>query len=155
MDIYKTNYNSIIKTYGGEVSESFPEKIPEEVVKTDIYESSFLESPEFYLLLQFDKDSYTGWINKLKNKTTENCKVEDKETRYESKDGGFVTKDKYYLPTAFFEKFHVPKTKEKWTYSFVKCNGTKEKGYEWNHGDVCGWAANDEIHTIVYFYENW
>ena len=28
LGIYKTNYNSIIKTYGGEVSESFPEKIP-------------------------------------------------------------------------------------------------------------------------------
>jgi len=49
----------------------------------------------------------------------------------------------------------VPKTKVKWTYSFVKCSGTQEKEYEWNHGYVCGWAANDEIHTIVYFYENW
>ncbi len=37
LGIYKTNYNSIIKTYGGEVSESFPEKIPEEAVKTDVY----------------------------------------------------------------------------------------------------------------------
>ena len=35
LGIYKTNYNSIIKTYGGEVSESFQEKIPEEAVKTD------------------------------------------------------------------------------------------------------------------------
>lgn len=49
----------------------------------------------------------------------------------------------------------MPKTKVKWTYSFVKCIGTQEKEYEWNHGYVCGWAANDEIHTIVYFYENW
>lgn len=155
LGIYKTNYNSIIKTYGGEVSESFPEKIPEEAVKTDVYESSLLESPEFCLLLQFDKDSYTSWIKKLKKRTTEKCKVEDKEIRYVSEDGGFFTKGKYYLPTTFFEKFYVPKTKVKWTYNFVKCSGTQEKEYEWNHGYVCGWAANDEIHTIVYFYENW
>ena len=37
LGIYQTNYNSIIKTYGGEVSESFPEKIPEEAMKTDVY----------------------------------------------------------------------------------------------------------------------
>lgn len=55
----------------------------------------------------------------------------------------------------FQRRFHVPKTKVKWTYSFVKCSGTQEKEYEWNHGYVCGRAANDEIHTIVYFYENW
>lgn len=155
LGVYKTNYNSIIKTYGGEVAECFPEKIPEEAVKTDVYESSFLEYPEFYLLLQFDKNSYTSWIKKLKNRTTGKCKVEDKEIRYALEVGAFVTKGKYYLPTTFFEKSHVPKTKEKWAYNFVKCNGTQEKGYEWNHGDVCGWAANDEIHTIVYFYENW
>lgn len=53
--------------------------------------------------------------------------MEDKEIRYALEDGAFVTKGKYYLPTTFFEKFHVPKSKEKWTYSFVKCNGTKEK----------------------------
>lgn len=34
----------------------------------------------------------------------------------------------------------MPKTKVKWTYSFVKCSGTQEKEYEWNHGYVCGWA---------------
>ena len=105
--------------------------------------------------MQFDKDSYTSWIKKLKKRTTEKCKVEDKEIRYAAEDGSFVTKGKYYLPTTFFEKFYVPKTKVKWIYSFVKCSGTQEKEYEWNHGYVCGWAANDEIHTIVYFYENW
>lgn len=38
LGIYQTNYNSIIKTYGGEVSESFPEKIPcaENKSKVDI-----------------------------------------------------------------------------------------------------------------------
>lgn len=154
--VYKTNYNTVISDYSDEVKAYFPKKISKNAKNVKLSEASILESPQLYLQLYFDKKNYRKWNARLgkKYRIVAKCKITDKKVRNADAYGEVVMKNNYYISTGFFEKFDIPKSKIPWEYNFV-INQSKNTEEKWNHGEVGGWAENEELGCIIFFFEEW
>lgn len=81
-------------------------------------------------------------------------RVRDNKIRYADEAGEVIMKDNYVISTGFFQKLSIPKTNASWKFH-IMMNKNEDKKEEWNHGTICGWAENEEIRCIIFYYEEW